>query len=110
MSNRSKSDAGEYEFTRAAADTLRDTERACGVLIHTDLRLTAQKGVLALVMIAVDGASEEGVSYVTKYTDTWPNSRASSFAAFYFQCSYKLARMVEAWYQARPATGEGKRP
>lgn len=102
MGRYGKGDQGEYEFTRAATDTIEDVERGCGVHVVCDIRPTPQRGVLALCMHAVDRKGTEGVTYIATYESSWPNSVATSFAAFYYQSAFKLARMVEAWYQARP--------
>ena len=101
MNHRSKGDAGEFEFTRAAADAIRDIELACQVAVVTRLEGTGQRGVFAVVLHAISNDATEGVTYVAAYEATWPNSYAVSFAAFYYQCTFKLARMVEAWYQSR---------
>lgn len=103
MSHHSKGDRGEYEFTRAATDTLNDVEKACEVVISTDLQISKQRGVLALVMHAVAKGGGDGLTYVATYQADWPNAYAVSFAAFYFQCAHRLARMVEAWYQEKAA-------
>jgi hypothetical protein len=101
MSNKSKGDSGEYEFTRAAYDELRDAEKACGVSFVLSLEPTTQRGVWALSVAAVSHQGDDGLVYIARWTGSWPNSMVVSYGAFMYQACHRCVRMVEAWYQCR---------
>lgn len=101
MGNRSKGDNGEYEFTRAAYDELRDAEKAMEVKFVLSLEPTGQRGVWALSVVAVSDTGDDGLAYIVKWQGSWPNSMAVSYGAFLYQACHRAVRMVEAWYQTR---------
>jgi hypothetical protein len=101
MGKYSKGDQGEYEFTRAAYDELRDAEKACGVSFVLSLEPTGQRGVWALSVVAVSNEGGDGLAYIAKWEGSWPNSIAVSYGAFLYQACHRCVRMVEAWYQVR---------
>jgi hypothetical protein len=94
-------DRGEYEFTRAAYDELKDAERRFQVEFDIALVPTGQRGVWALVMSARAKGEGEVLMLAARYTATWPNSTAVSFGAFEYQCCHRLCRMVESWHDQR---------
>jgi hypothetical protein len=101
MSSKSKGDAGEYEFTRAAYDELRDAEKAMEVRFVLSLEPTAQRGVWALSVVAVSNEGDDGLAYIAKWSGSWPNSMVVSYGAFLYQACHRCVRMVEAWYQVK---------
>lgn len=103
MSNRSKGDSGEYEFTRAAYDELKDAERDYGVVFELTTEPTAQKGVWALTVTARVKNRIEGLAYITCWRGSWPNAQVVSYGAFLYQACHRTVRMVEAWHQDQVA-------
>lgn len=103
MKGRSKSDSGEYEFTRAAYDELRDAERLFQVEFHLELIPTPQKGVWWLSVIVRAKGESEGLSYLVKWQGSWPNANTQSYGAFLYQALHRTVRMVEAWHAQREA-------
>lgn len=101
MSKGKVMDNGEYEFTRAAYDELRDAEKSMEVKFVLSLEPTGQRGVWALSVVAVSDAGDDGLAYVVKWQGSWPNSMAVSYGAFLYQACHRAVRMVEAWYQTR---------
>jgi len=101
MGSRSKGDQGEYEFTRAAYDELRDAEKAMEVSFVLSLEPTAQRGVWALSVVAVSNEGDDGLAYIAKWQGSWPNSMVVSYGAFLYQACHRAVRMVEAWYQTK---------
>lgn len=93
-----KSDRGAYEFTRAAADEVRDSELAHSVLYSFNLRIGMQRGVWCLEVraTALVGPSEGRV--VATYESTWPNVEGTTFESFLYQATHRLARQVEMWW------------
>jgi hypothetical protein len=98
MSNRTRGDSGEYEFTRAAYDELQDAEKKYGVSFELTTAPTSQRGVWALTITAKATERVEGLAYITTWKGSWPNSVAISYAAFLYQACHRTVRMVEAWY------------
>jgi len=101
MSNKSKGDQGEYEFTKAAHDELRDAEERYQVRFDLGLHPSFQRGVWTLVIIAQAKGERDVMTYSNKYEATWPNAVAISYGAFMYQCCHRMVRMVEAWWQQR---------
>lgn len=101
MGKHSKTDQGEYEFTRAAYDELRDAEQAMEVKFVLSLEPTGQRGVWALSVVAVADDGSDGLAYIAKWQGSWPNSVAVSYGAFLYAACHRCVRMVEAWYQCK---------
>jgi hypothetical protein len=101
MGKHGKTDAGEYEFTRAAYDELRDAEKRYQVEFSLQLIPTTQKGVWALSVAARALGEHEAIAYCARYQGSWPNSTATSYGAFMYQCCHRVCRMVEAWHAQR---------
>lgn len=97
MSSRSKGDAGEYEFTRAAHDELRDAEKRHAVKFVLSIEPAGQRGVWALSVVAVSDDESDGLAYIARWQGSWPNSVAVSYGAFLYQACHRCVRMVEAW-------------
>jgi hypothetical protein len=98
MSKGNKGDSGEYEFTRAAYDELRDAEKQYEVTFVLSLEPTLQRGVWALSVVAAANDGRDGLAYIAKWSGSWPNSMAVSYGAFLYQACHRCTRMVEAWY------------
>lgn len=94
---KSKGDAGEYEFCRAAYDELRDAEKLYDVKFVLSIEPTGQRGVWALSVVAVPDEREDGLAYISRWAGSWPNSTAVSYGAFLYQACHRCCRMVEAW-------------
>jgi hypothetical protein len=95
-----KTDNGELEFTRAACDTLEDARLDGKVDFKHAVWPTSQRGVLAFVTtVRIAHAPELDRPIITQ-TDYWPSATDLSWAAFWFQHSFKTARMVEAWLKS----------
>lgn len=101
MASKKAGDGGEYEFTRAAYDELRDAEKAFEVRFVLSLEPTGQRGVWALAVVAVADDSSDGLAYIAKWQGSWPNSVAVSYGAFLYSACHRCVRMVEAWYQTK---------
>jgi hypothetical protein len=101
MGKHTKTDAGEYEFTRAAYDELRDAEASMEVKFVLSLEPTGQRGVWALSVVAVADDGSDGLAYIAKWQGSWPNSMAVSYGAFLYAACHRCVRMVEAWYQCK---------
>lgn len=95
-----KSDSGEYEFTRAAYDELRDAEKQYAVKFVLSLEPAGQRGVWALAVVAVADAKRDGLAYVAQWQGSWPNSVSVSYGAFLYAACHRCVRMVEAWHAA----------
>lgn len=104
MGKHTKSDAGEYEFTRAAYDELRDAEKQYEVKFVLSLEPTGQRGVWALSVVAVSDEGSDGLAYIAKWQGSWPNSVAVSYGAFLYAACHRCVRMVEAWHKAKQDT------
>jgi hypothetical protein len=98
VGNKKSGDAGEYEFTRAAYDELRDAEKLHAVRFVLSLEPTEQRGVWALSVVACADSGADGLAYVAKWQGSWPNSVAISYGAFLFAACHRCVRMVEAWH------------
>jgi hypothetical protein len=104
------SDHGELEFTRAAYDTIEDYVSDHSVAVKHSIWPTEQRGVLAFVSaVYLDNVTSVGRPIVTQ-TDYWPSATDCSWAAFWFQHSFKTARMVEAWMQAEETRRSEQKP
>lgn len=92
---KAKGDSGEYQFTRAAYDEIRDSELAHGV--HYDVRLETgyQKGIWCLRVTAQGLLDDDKGRQIARWEGTWPNSTATSFAAYLYAAAHRVARMVE---------------
>lgn len=101
MSNKSKGDAGEYEFTRAASDELQDAERKYLVKFELALLPTDQRGVWYLAVAARAMGEHEALSYCTRWQGSWPNSTSMTYGAFLYAACHRCVRMVEAWHLDR---------
>lgn len=101
MSSRSKGDQGEYEFTKAAYDELKDAELTHLVRFTLALHPSAQRGVWSLVIMVQAKGEHEVISYSNRYEATWPNAVSISYGAFLYQCCHRVVRMVEAWSAQR---------
>jgi len=98
---RNKGDQGEYEFTRAAYDELKEAEKAMECKFVLSLEPTSQRGVWALSVVAVANDGSDGLAYIAKWAGSWPNSVAISYGAFLYAACHRCVRMVEAWYQTK---------
>lgn len=92
---KAKGDGGEYSFTRAAYDEVRDCELAHAV--HFDVRMETgyQKGIWCLRVTAQGLLDDDGGRQIARWEGTWPNSTAQSYAAFLYTAVHRVARMVE---------------
>lgn len=97
MGRYSKSDQGEYEFTRAAYDELRDAEKQHAVKFVLSIEPTGQRGIWALSVVAIPDEREDGLAYIARWAGSWPNSVAVSYGAFLYAACHRCVRMVEAW-------------
>lgn len=96
-----KGDGGEYEFTRAAYDELRDAESRYEVKFVLSLEPTGQRGVWALSVVAVADDGADGLAYIAKWQGSWPNSMVVSYGAFLYAACHRCVRMVEAWHDSK---------
>jgi len=101
MRHRTKGDAGEYEFTRAAYDELADSEKVYGVRYLLSLEMTQQKGVWLLVVSAMKPEGSDGMVYAAKWQGAWPNSQVVTYGAFLYQACHRVCRMVDAWHSSQ---------
>lgn len=92
-----KGDGGEYEFTRAAYDELKDAEKRLKVKFGCVLLPGEVKGIWQLVVQAypMEGLHQEHP--ICSYSATWPNSVSQTFAAFLYGATHRVVRMAEAW-------------
>lgn len=95
MSNRQKGDQGEYEFTRAAYDELREAGHSLGTEFVTHLQPTGNRGVWELTVVGWKPEADGADRRLASYTMTWPNSTPQSFGAFLYSCCHRCVRMVE---------------
>jgi hypothetical protein len=95
LSNKSKGDAGEYEFTRAAWDELMDAHRSMGVDFVPSIETTEQRGVWRISVRAWKAGSNGRDNRIASYEANWPNSTVQSFGAFFYGCCHRTVRMVE---------------
>lgn len=95
MSSKSKGDAGEYEFTRAAYDELKDAEHRFGLEFVQHLTTTDRRGVWNLTVVAWQPSPDGQDRRVASYGSDWPNSTVQSFGAFLYGACHRLVRMVE---------------
>jgi len=102
-------DNGEYEFTRAAYDELRDAEKQYAVKFVLSLEPTGQRGVWALAVVACSDSERDGLAYVARWSGAWPNSVSISYGAFLYAACHRCVRMVEAWHAALVEEGEASR-
>lgn len=100
MSSKRNSDSGEYEFTRAAYDELKDAESKYGVKFVLSLEPTGQRGVWALAVVACADSERDGLAYVSRWEGSWPNAVSVSYGAFLYAACHRCVRMVEAWHKA----------
>lgn len=101
MGSKKAGDGGEYEFTRAAYDELRDAEKRYEVTFVLSLEPTGQRGVWALSVVAVANGGSDGLAYIAKWQGSWPNSVAVSYGAFLYAACHRCVRMVEAWHSCK---------
>lgn len=101
MGRHSKGDNGEYEFTKAAYDELRDAEKQYEVRFVLSLEPTGQRGVWVLCVVASSNDESDGLAYVARWQGSWPNSIAVSYGAFLYAACHRCVRMVEAWHAAK---------
>jgi hypothetical protein len=105
MSNRTKGDQGEYEFTRAAYDELMDAGKRMGVEFNTFLEPADARGVWSLTVVAWKAMKDGGDRRLCSYQSRWPNSQVMSFGAFLYGATHRLVRMLEQ-QQADELKGE----
>ena len=110
MGKGNKGDGGEYEFTRAAYDELRDAEKLYDVTFVLSLEPTGQRGVWALAVVALDAEGVDGLAYVARWAGSWPNSMAISYGAFLYQACHRCCRMVEAWHKSKREEEAARQP
>lgn len=96
-----KGDTGEYEFTRAAYDELRDAEKLYAVKFVLSLEPTGQRGVWALAVVACSDDERDGLAYVARWQGSWPNAISVSYGAFLYAACHRCVRMVEAWHNTK---------
>jgi hypothetical protein len=101
MSSKKAGDNGEYEFTRAAYDELRDAEKQYDVTFVLSIEPTGQRGVWAMAVVALPNEGDDGLAYVARWQGSWPNAMAVSYGAFLYQACHRCCRMVEAWHKDR---------
>lgn len=101
MTSKARGDAGEYEFTRAAYDELKDSEKHYNVHYTVSTRPSDSRGVWVFRVIA--SICEDGCAahMVANYEASWPNSMVVSYGAFLYQMCHRTARMVEMWHKQR---------
>ena len=97
---RSVGDAGEYAFTRAAGDELRDAAQTYGVYFAVRTELSEQRGVWYTCVEAFEKLEGEPARRIASYRGSWPNPRTISYGAFLYQCCHRVCRMVESWDEA----------
>ena len=110
MAHKKSTDNGEYEFTRAAYDELRDCEVSNDVTFVLSLEPTGQRGVWALAVVALDAEGVDGLAYVARWAGSWPNSMAISYGAFLYQACHRCCRMVEAWHKSKREEEAARQP
>lgn len=98
MSGKSKGDQGEYEFTRAAYDELRDAEKTFPCVFDLYIEMGDQKGVWCLVVTCKDSTGAHALAYIARWSGAWPNAQSQSFAAFLYAACHRTVRMVEMFY------------
>lgn len=88
-------------FTIAAQDEERELLRAFDVVTECRLRGSGQRGVFVVEVSVWHISQPTGSRPVVSYEARWPNSTPSTFEAHLYQVWHRVARMVEAWHQAR---------
>jgi len=96
-SYKKKGDNGELEFTRAAYDTQEDAAELYQVVIQHSIHTTTQRGVMGFTSTVYKNRRPTGGQTVITHTEYWPSATDLSWAAFWFQHCFKLARMIENW-------------
>lgn len=105
MTSKSKGDAGEYEFTRAASDEQRDAEKRYNVLFATFLDQDVSRGVWRLTVECYKPVEGGVDARICGYSGLWPNSTVVSFAAFLYGATHRCVRMVEQYFASGDARG-----
>ena len=100
MSNRSKGDQGEYEFTRAAWDELADAHRSMAVDFVPHVEPAAARGIWRISIVAWKPSEDGSDRRIAAYEALWPNSTVQSFGAFFYGCCHRTVRMVEMGLKA----------
>lgn len=95
MSTRNRG-SGELDFTRAAHDEQADAELNYGVVLHTRLSPSLQRGVWALETTAYGVDDERHKRPLARQVDYYPSAATISFPAQLYQHLHKLVRMLEA--------------
>lgn len=97
MSRRALHAADGEGFLRAFTDEWQDLEAVYRVQITTALGLTGRKGVLRVVLVAMDARLDGPVRVKAKYSVEYPTAAVATFEAALFQAMTKLERML--YYQ-----------
>lgn len=94
-SSRKKGDQGEYEFTRAAWDELRDSQANFRVEYDVTLHPTKRPGVWELSIVAWRLGQEAQEWGYCSYRAEWPNAQVQSYGAFLYGACHRIVRMTE---------------
>jgi hypothetical protein len=86
----------EYTFTRAAWETLRDTELSYGVRCSLEVVPTAQRGVFYVGIQAWSTNTEEDGRRIACVQGSYPNGRAGTLSAYLFALSNSIAQMCDS--------------
>jgi len=96
VSNKSKQ-ADPRIFVVAANDEMRDSQAQWNVVWEVRITPAFSRHVLGVRVTVYDNARGTQETAVVKYENHWPNSTASTWEAFLYQCYHRTARMVENW-------------
>lgn len=107
--HQSERDNGELEFTRAAWDAAKDTEKECGLEFVCLLGFDRQRGVMSLTLAFWDVDLEAEDVQPVRLEMTWPNAGGATWGAFFFQQTTKLCQMASAWYEDRFPLGRPRK-
>lgn len=94
-----KRDNGEYEFTRAADEVLRDAMEEYQLIHRLQLHASDQRGVFAFHLSGRPKEDPDAKVPAVNVVNYWPSSTPESFGAFMFQLAMKYALMAMMWRQ-----------
>jgi hypothetical protein len=92
-------------FTVPSSDNLRDALTGNAVSCSHEIRMTVQRGVFEFLTHLWDERRGKGSPHIASLEETYPNSRAESWEAFWFAHTNKVARMADDYRRDQDRAG-----
>lgn len=88
-------------FLVPAADNMKDAFKGSRVYVEHSVHMSPQRGVWTFVALLYDGLDDNRGRSFARLEESYPNSRAQSWEAFWFAHTNKVARMADDYRKDR---------